>query len=292
MDLNKKISFPKALSFILLSTLLITGSGYSVLKWMKKEPILNSLKEERYIEKIIQTGPHRDPLSTQTLAEILSLSIDKKTKLKEFDAKAAKEALLALPMIKQAKVELIQPNSVFIDYLMRSPIAMLYDYENIAVDEEGYLFPFAPFYSPKQLPEIYLGLEEREFNFFHKPMSRKDLILAIRVLKSLRKVALNRDFSVHRIDVSKAFEKSLGKREIIVQIKNKDSWLYQKKGSFYTYTLRLDPDHFAKNLGNYLNLHEELIAAQDLFGNKLKEDERVIDLRLEDTAYIEEIPRN
>lgn len=290
MELKKKMPITHALIWIIVSTFLVTGGSYSILKKVKgRTPV--PFEKVYSISKIIQTGPHRDHLTTAALAEVLCLSIDKPTLFKNFSTKEAESKLVKLPMIQSAKVHLVKQDILYIDYVMRTPIAILYDYENTALDEEGYAFPFYPYYSPKSLPEIYLG-EERDELLYEKPIETKSLALAFRVLRSLKKIALHQNFYIKRIDVSKAFEKSLGKKEIILQIYNKNHTLYLSPKSSFLYTLRLDPLNYAKNLGNYLMLHKELIALEKRYDYRIKEDERVIDLRIDNTAYIEEIERH
>lgn len=290
--MSKKLSLTHALMWILGSTLLITGGTFFILKKVSNYREEHAFNNAHVIRKIIQTGPHRDHLKTAILAEVLELSCDDPKLTKSFRVKDAEKKLLKnLPMVRSAKLNIVKPDILYIDYMMRVPIAMLYDFENIAIDEEGYLFPFSPFYSPKSIPEIYLGMKDDEA-IFNKPLKEEALFLAIKVLKSLKKIALNQNFYIKRIDVSHAFERSLGKKEIVLQLYSKNHTLYLSPKSSFLYTLRLDPSNYAKNLGDYLMLHKELVALEKLYDYKVKEDERVIDLRLDNTAYIEEIANN
>ena len=283
---------PIALSIILLSTIVISGTGYT---WIRKQHqpkkvVLDDTKNA--IKRIIQTGPHRDHLITRVIAEILGLSSDQPVGLKNFKVKQSEQVLRSLPMIQDVKLKCVRPDILYIDYVMRRPLAMLLDVENAAVDEEGHAFPFAPFYSPKSLPEIYLGLPGVEETFYQEPIHSESFSLAVDVLKLLKKVSLNHRFQIKRVDVSKAFHKSLGQREIVVQIKNQFSYLQQKPSAGFFYTLRLSPNHYPQSLGNYLILHKELTSKSDSFSCQVKEDERVIDLRLKETAFIEEIAKH
>ncbi|MCH9630330.1 MAG: hypothetical protein S4CHLAM37_03260 [Chlamydiia bacterium] len=290
--MSKKLSLSHALMWIIGSTILITGGTYSLLKNSANARKELSFDHAHVIRKIIQTGPHRDHLKTSILAEVLDLSCDDPRLTKRFNVKDAEKKLLKnLPMVKSAKLHIVKPDILYIDYMMRVPMAMLYDFENTAIDEEGYLFPFSPFYSPKSIPEIYLGMQAEEASF-DKPLKEEALLLATRVLKSLRKIALHQNFYIKRIDVSHAFERSLGKREIVLQLYSKNHTLYLSPKSSFLYSVRLDPSNYAKNLGDYLMLHKELVALEKLYDYKVKEDERVIDMRLDNTAYIEEIASN
>lgn len=282
------LPLPIALLWILGSTILFTGSSYSLMKFILRKDFQFFQKGTYYASKIIQTGPHRDHLSSRFLAEILDLSIDKPTKLSALDCKMAAEKLKSLPMIKEAKVKTIRPDIVYIDYVMRTPIAFLYDIQNAALDEYGCAFPFSPFYSPKQLPEIFLGLEVASADCFHRQIQGKKLDLAFDVLSMLKKIAFSWGFVIKRIDVSKAFEKSLGKKEIVLQLESKQHELYTMSKSHFSHILRINPENYAKSLGNYLILHKELMMEEGFYDYSFKKEDRVIDLRLENLAYIEE----
>jgi hypothetical protein len=282
---KRRLSLPMALMWILGSTFLITGSGYYFLKLSRHQPLSLGMKTPFVIKKIVQTGPHRDALKTDYLAELLELSQDHPTPLSSFDIQAGIKKLLAMPMIKQASIFVIKPDTIYIDYTLRDPIAMVYDYENIAIDEEGVLFPFSPFYSPKELPELYFGLPllKEEETWFSQPMQGESMELAMKLLKALKLLASEEKFFLKRIDVSHAFEKSYGKQEVIVDIVNEAFGLSTKSSRSFMYHLRLSPKEYAQQLGNYRLLHQEMSSS-------LEEgfvDEKVIDLRMEGLAFID-----
>lgn len=281
---EKMLSLPIALAWILGSTFLVTGSAYSLIKMTQGRVVTSCCKETFMIQKIIQTGPHRDALKTDYLAEILELSKDNPTSIFSFDVMASIKKLLAMPMIKEASVFTIKPDTIYVDYTMREPVAMVYDYENIAIDEEGYLFPFSPFYSPKELPEIYFGFSPlaEVTNPFEKPVEGESFTLAMQMLKALKAVAFEGKFFLKRIDVSHAFEKSYGRQEVVVDIANEEFSLATQSQLPFFYHLRLDPKEYAKQLGNYFILHK------DLTGSLQAHDERVIDLRIEGLAFIDD----
>jgi hypothetical protein len=163
-------------------------------------------------------------------------------------------------VIKDAKVKLIEPDTIYVDYTVRQPLAWLYDFENIALDEEGVPFPVSPFFTPKKLPEVYLGI--RNF-YWNRPLKERSAQLALTILQLLSRLSLN----VKRLDVSKAYLPSLGRREVVL--------ILDEQG--FTKTLRLTPKNFAQELGNYLELRGKLPAAA-----------QIIDLRIPQLAFIEE----
>src|SRR5690606_28774117 len=107
--------------------------------------------------------------------------------LYSFNTEEAVQKLLHLPVIKEAKIRKIRPGTIHVDYALRKPIAYLADYSNTAIDASGTIFSFKPFYTPKKLPEIYLGEEEED-----KPLvwgnivegERKELAFALYELSS------------------------------------------------------------------------------------------------------------
>lgn len=287
---GKKLSLPIALAWILGSTFLITGSAYSFLKVSRGKGLMISVKDPFVIQKIIQTGPHRDTLKTDYIAEILGLSQDHPMRISSFDSNASVKKLLAMPMIKEASVFVIKPDTLYVDYTLRDPIAMVYDYENIAIDEEGFLFPFSPFYSPKELPELYFGLPsfEEGGSSFKKPLEGEKFLLATQILKALKKIAGEEKFFLKRIDVSHAFEKSYGKQEVVIDIANEAFGFSSISNFSFIHHLRLSPKDYAQQLGNYLVLHREIMTSSQLYSKTHSVDERVIDLRLEGLAFIDE----
>ena len=177
-----------------------------------------------------------------------------------FDPLLAQKRLLSCPLIKEAKVKLTSPETVYVDYTVRQPIAWLYDFENIALDEEGYPFPVSPFFTPKRLPEVYLGI--RNF-YWGRPLKERNAELALTILQLLNRLSLQ----VKRLDVSKAFLPSLGRREVVL--------ILEEQG--FTKSLRLTPKNVAQELGNYLELRSKLPAVP-----------QIIDLRIPQLAFIQE----
>ena len=224
----------------------------------------------------------------------MGLSFDNPTSLREFDAKSAELQLLQSPVIQSAKVQTIQPNIVYIDYTVRQPIAWIYDYLNVAIDRDGFLLPVYPFFSPKNLPEIYLGLPltKKGENFpWNQPVKGKSIELAFSLLQLLQTYGTDL-FILKRIDVSQAFAESYGRREIVLQVENEVS--VEKNGVLETiqipHILRLSTKDYPKELANYLQLRVNLLEKEEIklySDSSLSIKERVIDLRIPQLAYIE-----
>lgn len=281
---SKVLPLPIALLWIIGSIFLVSGSAYSLLKIMHGKVFQGPHHPTYMIHKIIQTGPHRDALKTDDLAEMIGLSRDRPTSIQTFDPQQAIDHLLEMPMIKEASVMVLKPDTVYVDYTMRQPLAMIYDYENIAVDEEGHLFPFSPFYSPKALPEFYFGSELLASFSFKTPLQGEGWLLAMRILKMLKTSASEANIFIKRIDVSHAFERSLGKQEIVIDFVNEEIELSLHSSRQFTHHIRLHPQDYEQQLGNYFVLHDELLTSTE---PAMKE--RVIDLRMMGLAFVQDI---
>lgn len=263
--MNKKI-----FSLIALIPLLGIGLFYLGKKKPEKEPIL----------AILQTGPQKEALTTNYLAQIMDLSVDEPTLFHQFSPDVAKEKLLASPFITKAEVELIKPNTVFVDYSIRMPLATLYDYENIALDEKGHLFPMFPFISPRNLSEIYLGSDTIDYT---TSLEGENFTLARETLTFLQKEDVFSHFTIKRVDVSKAFIESYGKRELVVILESARFSSENIKKTF-TYFLRLSPDKYIANFEKFISLYHAHLKEKEM--HIVEPVPLVIDLRLEELAFI------
>jgi len=253
------LSLVHALAWIVLSTLFVTGGTYRVVYGGIKLYRKKRTDSSYFLSRIVQTGPQKEALPTIYLAELMNLSADRPIHYGYFDPFLAEKKLRACPVIKEAQVHLVQPDTVYVDYTVRQPLAWLYDFENTAIDEEGTPFPVTPFFTPKNLPEIYLGLDQITWN---SPLEGKGIELALTLLKILAEVRL----PVRRLDLSHAFAPSLGQREIVL--------ITEDHG--FSRTLRFSLKNYAQELGNYLTLK-----------SRLPPTSQVIDLRLPQLAFIE-----
>jgi hypothetical protein len=283
-------------------TLAISFGGYGLLhRWQEKR-----LQDpHNQVVAIVQTGPEKEALKTAYLAELLELSADQPTSLYAIHAKEAEKKLLACPLIAKAKVQRVSPGTLYIDYTIRKPIAQILDYQNIGIDRDGYLFPLSPFYSPKNLPEVYLGLPPfgsmadasgRSGGLWQSPLKDKYFSLAIDLLHILADAPWRENLRIKRIDVSNAFAKSAGQREIVLML---DDELTVRDAAHETVCvfpkiLRLPAKNYAQQLGNFLSLrksmHEDYrrqIAQAHYSQPSMTFASRIIDLRIPQTAYVQ-----
>jgi hypothetical protein len=258
--MSKKLPLANALMWIIGSALFCTGIFHLVLKSYLKKQYQKKHSPHYYLSRIVQTGPQRDMLSTTYLAELMCIAADPPTPIAYFNPSVAKKRLLSSPVIREASVKLIEPDTIYIDYTVRQPYAILDDFENTAIDEAGYPFPLFPFFSPKTLPRIYLGGAQIKWN---TPILDKKLSLAFSILKFSSQFP----FTLKRIDVEQAFADTLGIRGIVLIIEDDG----------FRRILRLSTKEYEQNLGNYLELRKEL-----------PEKAYTIDLRLSQLAFLKE----
>lgn len=287
---SPQLSWISALSWIVGSVLVFSVISHKTIKYgfskkRKKTEIQN-------VNYIVQTGPYKEAVHSDYLVEILDLSIDRPMPFVLFDVNIAEKKLQSSPVIRESHVKKIKPNMVYVDYSLRKPVVWAGDFVNTAMDKEGFLFPMYPFFSPKKLPEFYLGdqgIKESTVTSLRNPLSGRYLDVAFTILELLSKVGKDL-FFIKKIDVSKAFAPTLGKREIVVVLENEVFVQGEKKPAFLTHFLRLSLRNFTKEISNYLNLREHLLEV-DKQGRGFEEGmiikEKVIDLRISQLAFIE-----
>jgi hypothetical protein len=316
--MKKKIIIIPALALVLFSLIFFINK--------KVQKSRNSKKYN--ISKIFQTGEQKEVLSSLYLSQLLDLSVDKPTNYFLFDTKLANKKLLKSPLIKKANVKKNKPNAVYVDYTIRKPLFVLFDYENVAIDEDGYLFPISPFLSPKDLVKVILLNDKNSLkdslDFFNDNSftdlansASKEFNLAKNIYSlfcSCSELNFKDGFKLKKIDVSKAFLENLAKQEIVISLEEhifiKQDPVHQVRAVFPK-ILRLSVDDLAKQLGNYLELRKKIrqdyerqlknssaieavgandIGASDIGSdNKVVFSQKVIDFRIDKIAFIDDI---
>lgn len=298
------VSWPlkKALS-VLVGSVCVTfvlslGGAFSWSYYQERK-----LADEKYqIKAIVQTGPEKEALKSAYLAELLGLSVDSPTSLYAMDCKKAETMLLASPLISHAIVKRLDTSAIYIDYEVRKPIAFLADYKNIGVDREGYLFPIAPFFTPKEIPEIYLGLPPfgagadsfgRLGGQWHVPLQDPFWHLALEILDTLEEVPWKEGFRVKKIDVSNGLAPSLGQREIVLMTEE-EFFIKEGISCIFPKLLRLAPKDYAQQIANFCLLRRNI---EDDYRKQLayctesrRFAPRIIDLRIPQLGFVENRP--
>jgi hypothetical protein len=260
---ERKIPLKLAIGYVLLSVLIIWGSLF--LTWIIHKSLVKKRQQNpRYnIVGLVQTSPQKECLTNSQLAELLGLSRDMPQNLYAFDPAAMSQKLLECPSIKKAHIRRQPPSIVHVDYQLRYPEAILADFSNVALDHDRCCFPLRPFFTPKKVPEIYLGMSDVAYGV---PLDSKEALLAFKVLDFLNV----RNLMVKRIDTHSAYAKSLGLQEVVVVLQDGPK----------TRFLRLAPYAYEHALESYLNLKPTL---DQINPSSL---EQVVDLRSPQIALV------
>lgn len=216
----------KAWLIILLSILLVSGLASASMAYYRY--IQNKrLSDPKFrIVAIAQMSGDGEVLKTGYLAELLGLSVDRPVSLLSFPAKKAETLLRQNPLMTNVHISKIKPGTLLVEYQLRKPIAFLGDYTNTAIDSEGYLFPFHPFYTPKKLPEIVLGaMVGEEIGELDHPWGYQvkghRARLALEIYRTMASQFADEPISIRRIDVSKAHALSYGQRQLVVMLEER-----------------------------------------------------------------------
>jgi len=265
------LSLTEALLWIVGMTLIITMLGH------KGIHAYFVYKRHDKITYLVQTGPCREQLHSDYFMELLDLSIDKPPLFSSFNIHKAREHLLQhAPILQDVHIQKHAPDTVYIDYTVRTPLFCLGDFHNVAIDRCGVPFPLYPFFSPKRLPEIFFGETTIEQMTLGKALQGKTWEMAVELLDYMTKAGKDQ-FVLRRIDLSRVDAAMLGKREIIIVIENPQ-----------LHYLRCSVRHAMAEIDRYLQLRDFLLSTdhQTLTVLDKEVSYRVIDLRLEQFAFI------
>jgi cell division septal protein FtsQ len=256
-----KYSWKKVILVWTLSTLAVLGgaaASYLVYHYAKQGHLANDTTTiGAIVQTTSQTGLGIPPLQSGYLAQVLGLGADCPTKFNQFDLEEAKKRLQGTHFLKEVALKKVKPDLLFLHYTLRVPFSFFGDYTNTAIDQEGVLFPYAPFYPPRHLPRIYLGKKGG-----HNPWGEKIQQEHLALIHSL--FATLGSGRIEQIDLSQVEAKSAGKRELIVRL---------KKGGI----LRLPPKNYLEALANYAVLKRTFLKESDT---------AIVDLRIPEVAYI------
>ena len=215
---------------------------------------VKQIRNNSVISKIIQTGFEKEALKTSDLAQILGLSIDVSHSVSSLNKKKLEKKLLNIPFIKDAEVKQKGNNALIVDYSVRKPVFLVLDGKNLAMDKDSYLFPVSPFFTPKNMPKLYLGLGELK-EIWNRRVDLPQVKKAFKILSLFNGDPLR----VKQVDVSNP-------TEVVVILNHVQNLHY----------LRLSSNNFEKELSHYQRLSSLLNPNEDC----------VIDLRVPDLAFI------
>jgi hypothetical protein len=291
--MKEKIKLSQAIFWIFFSTFIISGTNLFIFLQVKKYQ-KNKFISSRYQIKAIAQKQNEITLDVNYLAEVIGLSFTNPSNIFLFDENKAKEKLLACPFIKEARIKKIKPDCLFIDYEIRKPLASLYDLENVAIDEEGYIFPMNPFYPPMDLCKFYLNIEK--FKGYEK-LDVERTFYALDIYKKLKDSGFADLVRIKVLDTSRLELKSYGKKEILLFIEEQLKIKKAQKDIVFIFPiiLRLALSNYLEQIGNYIALrmkilhdYENQLKNIDFENNIVKFAPKTIDLRLSKLAFIDQ----
>lgn len=280
------MSFKKALSIIFISLLCTTSMALGALWYWQNVQKQREGDPQYKIVALAQSTTSGEPLKSTYLAELLGLSTDQPQNLYQFDSREALAKLNGSALIKKGSITKIKPGTLLIDYEVRQPIAFSGDFSNTAIDEEGFLIPFKPFFTPKKLPLLILGEQDDENGKWGKPLSSRKAKLALEVLTTIQQAIAGQPLQLLQLDLSRAYALSFGQREIIALIETK-----RNVGSTLWVTpiyLRLSLSNYRQELSNFLKLSYELskLTPQEEKKGIINTKPLMIELRVPQLAFV------
>lgn len=285
---SERLSLHSALRWIFFITLCVTGSA-SLAVFYYRHLKAQRLQQPQYnIVALIQTTPDKERLKTIYLAELLGLSIDQPTNLFRLNINEARQNLLKSPLITTAKIKKILPGTLYIEYSLRKPFAYVIDFTNTVVDKAGVAFPFKPFFTPKKIPEIYLGLDKNDLEWGEQIKGVK-IKVALYLIDFFHH-NLPESTSLVRVDVSHAFDDSYGNRQVVVMLEESLNLKMHSENIAFTipHILRLSLENYKQEISNYLVLRPLMIdkGASKIKNQSTPLEPLIIDLRISGLAYI------
>jgi cell division septal protein FtsQ len=293
--MKKKLPKSRAFSIIIFSTALIFSLNFLIIQGIQKYKKQRLVLDKYNITKIAQVQKDIN-LDSQYLAELLNLSKDKNINIFLFDTEQAKEKLMKSYLIKNVNsIKKLRPDCIYLDIDVRKPIAILKDFDNLLIDEDKNIFPFKPFFKNLDLVHLIIGLDDFK-NFCM--IDKKEAKLSLDILNYLKKSSSFDIKKIKLIDSSNAYNKSYGKRQIIIQTEEEIAALKGEKKVIFIFpmVLRFSPDNYHEQLQNYLSLKEKILKDYEnqirSLGSIPKEDivrfdSKTIDLRISKLAFID-----
>jgi hypothetical protein len=281
-----------AFIWIFLSVLVFSGPCYLGFFLYRKAYKVKCTDDKYNIVEILQPEME-NKLSLDYIARLMSLSCDKPTNIFLFDVKKAREDLLKSPFIKDAKVKKVGRGGIYVEYVLRTPIAVAADWDNAAIDENGVIFPLNPFFSNDGLLEVRLNFENTDICWGKSVKDMEAFSLAMNIFELLNTEQFVKAIKIVRIDVSRAFVKSFGKREAVVICE--EVILLNGREFVFPKILRLDPQNYEKQLYNLVGLldnmgkdYEKQLEGFKGSSSVVRFASTVIDLRIDKLAFIDE----
>lgn len=268
---------------------MVSGTAVGVFWYLQEIQNKKEHNPQFTIVALAQSTQSGEPLKSAYLAELLGLSTDQPQNLYQFNSREAMQRLLESALIKTGSITKIKPGTLLIEYEGRQPVAFSGDFTNTAIDKDGFLIPFKPFFTPKKLPNLILGEQEEEQGKWGKPMQSSKAKLALDAFRTLQNAIIGEPLQLIQLDVSRAHSLSFGQREIIVLMEEKKE--DEKKLSVTPIYLRMSPHNYRQEFANFLAMRSQLVRESE--GEKVEEIKGrvqnkplLIELRVPQLAFV------
>jgi hypothetical protein len=188
--------------------------------------------DPRFVVKRIAARPlTQDRLPIGVLTELLHLDKDSPVSLFSIQPQEAQQKLLSCPAFARAKVWRLLPGTLGIEYALKTPVATIAGFKNIALDATGATFFLFPFYAHKKLPSIIIPIESLTTlaDVQRRVRRLKETGIALRLLDLLSPIAKSHHLVVDVLDVSQFHQQSIFRREVVIvfsSILSKEDRLY------------------------------------------------------------------
>ena len=104
----KKISYVRALTWIVGSAFVFSFLAHKIINYSFAKKRKSAQKQ--ILSYIIQTGPQKEAILSDYLAQLLDLSVDEPTSFVAFNLEEAKLKLTKSPILSEVLVKKIKPN--------------------------------------------------------------------------------------------------------------------------------------------------------------------------------------
>ncbi len=220
--------------FILLSVCVVCLPAYLWLYGEKKTYALT-------LTTLVQKTPTRTYLSPRFFSDYLALSPKgQKITLSLLDVKKIEKKLAAFPLFAHIEAKISNSGELILSYELREPRFFLGDFSDLGLDKGGRVIPLKPFFSPKILPCVWLGLHKIDW-------TRAYLIEKAVEVALFFEDTTYRNFQLESIDLSRLDHPITAHHEIIVKVLHFGNVHY----------LRIHPDRIAQALKRYAKIFDE-----------------------------------
>lgn len=207
----------QALLWVIISVFVFSGgpASYLFYRGIKKK---NETRNPRYLlRRVFINSPQEEHVPPDLFLHLLKDNIDR-VSLYDIRLSNLEEKLMEFPIFEKATVALSFPDALEITYQMKKPFMFLQDVENAALDQRGVLIPFHPYYSPKNLPQLYLKVDTSSLTW-GSPLQSQKLQFAAEVYNFLDK-NFSRNWEMKSIDLQDIQNEEGRNQQFVVTLKN------------------------------------------------------------------------